>query len=559
MGQTSSYSQKQCPDDWIFKSETELRLFFRNRTLKQFTTKEIILFRRRIPKDIKITSVIELESLKTLFCLPNNDNLIIDIFLRFFQTLGSFPLINSGVGEITYLGILQSCILMCKKRCIEFVEIENYEYTKLLFISLSQKTNENNIIDITYDNNDIDAKKIIQNFHNINIDDIFVSGDVMLRFITFLLILAKHCTMDKKWLYPNMYKHWTEYRHHAINILRSMDSSIITSYDLSKSMIRFEEFNDVIMTVSPNLLNSLDFLVEHLTIELDHKSQAPQNIPMTILSSDSLIAQLSTIIPDNLILAGLHKLYIARESGFSIRSFERNVAKWMAPSIMFISGIRISDDYEYISKNPRYKRFFEEYPRFNNEAQQDEAWYSKKCKLIFAVYVSESWKISNKTLFGDLNTQIIQLAPKQEIFKAHAYGNIFLNTVGGGIGIGSSQPIIKSNNKRYLPGNVSLNIDDTLEFATFRHVGYGGLFSPGSLLLKKGKEKTLFEYRMIIQDLEVWGCGSEKEIKEQVYQWEWEEAEAKRRQNVNLQSIGEDRAILEMAGLIGQYQNGGSV
>ena len=55
------------------------------------------------------------------------------------------------------------------------------------------------------------------------------------------------------------------------------------------------------------------------------------------------------------------------------------------------------------------------------------------------------------------------------------------------------------------------------------------------------------------------GCGGEKELEEQVKLWQWEEMEAKRRQHINLQSMGEDRALLEMAGLVGQHQSGGSV
>ena len=79
---------------------------------------------------------------------------------------------------------------------------------------------------------------------------------------------------------------------------------------------------------------------------------------------------------------------------------------------------------------------------------------------------------------------------------------VYFNTVGGGIGIGSSQPIIKANGKKYFPGNVSLTIDSSLEFGIFRHLGAGGSFKPGRLISGRGEERNSFEYRFIIQDVE---------------------------------------------------------
>lgn len=233
----------------------------------------------------------------------------------------------------------------------------------------------------------------------------------------------------------------------------------------------------------------------------------------------------------------------------------------MAPSILLIGGMRITDDQEYATtKNPRYKKFLEEYPRLKDKDQHiiDPCSLNRR-KLLFAVYVNEPWKVTNKELFGDLKTTVVQLSPKQELFKAVRTGNVYFNTLGGGIGVGCAQPVIKPNGKKYFPGNVSLTIDSSLEFASFRHVGYGGAISPGTLMTKLEEEKTTFEYKFIVQDVEVWGCGGEKELQEQIKQWEWEEAEAKRRQRINLQSIGEDRALLEMAGLVGQHQSGGSM
>jgi predicted mannosyl-3-phosphoglycerate phosphatase (HAD superfamily) len=61
--------------------------------------------------------------------------------------------------------------------------------------------------------------------------------------------------------------------------------------------------------------------------------------------------------------------------------------------------------------------------------------------------------------------------------------------------------------------------------------------------------------------LEVWGCGGDDEAKAQAARWAWEEREAEARRKVNLGTgdIEADRALLEMAGLVGANRSGGSM
>ena len=89
--------------------------------------------------------------------------------------------------------------------------------------------------------------------------------------------------------------------------------------------------------------------------------------------------------------------------------------------------------------------------------------------------MNHSWVHSNKTNFGDGVTTIISLLPRLEVYNsikalALSPGLVYFNNLGMGIGIGNHQPINKSNNRRYLPGTVSLTIESNLEFAVFRHV-----------------------------------------------------------------------------------------
>ncbi len=70
-----------------------------------------------------------------------------------------------------------------------------------------------------------------------------------------------------------------------------------------------------------------------------------------------------------------------------------------------------------------------------------------------------------------------------------------------------------------------------------------------------------FQERFEISSLEVYGCGGDEEARQQAERWAWEarEAEARRKINLGTGDIEADRALLEMAGLIGTNRSGGSM
>ncbi len=109
----------------------------------------------------------------------------------------------------------------------------------------------------------------------------------------------------------------------------------------------------------------------------------------------------------------------------------------------------------------------------------------------------------------------------------------------------------------FAPGNVSLTIDESFEYGIFRHAGIGGTFRSSNLPInaKVSEYDDIFS----VTDIEVWGCGGDDELNEQLKQWEWEEREAKMRSSINTKNLGEERAFLEMAGLVGNHgASGGS-
>jgi len=69
-----------------------------------------------------------------------------------------------------------------------------------------------------------------------------------------------------------------------------------------------------------------------------------------------------------------------------------------------------------------------------------------------------------------------------------------------------------------------------------------------------------YRWRIELGEVEVWGCGVDDARDEQKRAWEWERREAERRQNVRVrEDLAADRALLEMAGIIGGNRSGGSV
>ena len=104
--------------------------------------------------------------------------------------------------------------------------------------------------------------------------------------------------------------------------------------------------------------------------------------------------------------------------------------------------------------------------------------------------------------------------------------------------------------------SVSLTIEANLEFAVFRHLV--NLSSSNDKFFHNSQQSHIshedYEDRFTISTIEVWGLlVSGKELEEQKKQWEWEEKQAEARQNVNIRNLGEERAFLEMAGLVGNH------
>lgn len=259
----------------------------------------------------------------------------------------------------------------------------------------------------------------------------------------------------------------------------------------------------------------------------------------------------------------LVELYNGSKSGFSIRSLEQKILNWHAPTILFVAGKRVK------TLNKRYQSFDAEFPRyFRSDELSLQPGQSPNDRLMYAVYMSEPWRVSNKANFGNAETVLLALQPRSAAFPStgtsvHLGRLVYFNTQGMGIGFGNDQPINKNHVRRYNPGSVSLTIEANLEFAVFRHTP-SAANSPSFFRHEPPPPDSPlssadYEDRFVITGLEVWGIGSTKELQVQKRQWEWEEQQAQARQSINLRNMGEDRAFMEMAGLVGNHGSGGSV
>ncbi|RLV93965.1 Restriction of telomere capping protein 5 [Spathaspora sp. JA1] len=284
------------------------------------------------------------------------------------------------------------------------------------------------------------------------------------------------------------------------------------------------------------------------------------------LVNPAFLAYVSLLLARSISPQNVVKLYAGSESGFSIRSLESKIFKWQAPTLFIISGKRLKS--KTITTNKRYQTFDHEYPRYFRTSEQTlRPWQVDGERVTYAVYVNSPWKNSNKVNFGDEQTTILKIQPHADKFSSLHNSvilgkSIYFNSLGMGIGFGNSQPLNKNGTRKYFPGDVSLTIEANLEFAIFRHVLQSSSPQVQTYFdrsVHQDIRNEQYEDRFIITDLEVWGVGSFRELVEQQREWEWETQQAEARQSVNIRSLGEERAFLEMAGLVGNHGSGGSV
>ncbi|VEU20716.1 DEKNAAC101646 [Brettanomyces naardenensis] len=400
-------------------------------------------------------------------------------------------------------------------------------------------------------------------------DDSKIRASDLLELIVFLLILSPISLEQNKALsLSKLFKFdantLSSYRGVAFDMLRSFDLTL-SSKNYQQKEIPLLKVRSLLSSTFPHLLLPVHSYLDSLFYD-QRNSLTPflsKELASRILDAPRL-SQLATILSPELAYLRLQRLYLASENGFSMRALETKIFKWNAPTILLVRGRYIDRRGDKAIRFRKYMELSNDFPKFHPSSKNSRGLpknddLGANHRVLFMVYVKQPWRISNGTCFGDENTLIGELASRQILFKTSNLleNYAYFSVTGGGIGFGSPPPFVKHTTKIYKPGDVSLTIDSSLEVANFRHLGIPGTFRNGSCFTEDDKPE--YEVFFRITELEVWGCGSEEELTEQRKRWEWENREAAARQQLNSMNWDEGKSLLEMAGLVGRGQLGGSM
>ncbi|KFH44848.1 Restriction of telomere capping protein-like protein [Hapsidospora chrysogenum ATCC 11550] len=369
--------------------------------------------------------------------------------------------------------------------------------------------------------------------------------------------------------------------------LRATAENIVAAFvDVEDSPgIKYNRFRTVISALVPNVFVGFNGLFERFLFSKDldfskrkqqdekpkeeeeqeeeeeeEEEELPKMAQPLVLKNGEILhehtlAQISFFLPGSSLFRRVRLLYSGNDAGFSMGSFQTKVFNWRAPTILLVRGSRIGD----IPDGGQEVSFAERLPpkRFPDGCKGEQ--------LTFGVYVKEPWKHTHKECFGDAETVLFQLEPIHDVFRASTINTDYVSFTKPPanepvLAFGSPHPRPSKSSRRngnLSLGPVSLVLDDSFEFAVFNHDfgTRGGAFHTSPI------RKYNFQDRFQIESLEVWGCGGDEEAQAQAASWAWEarEAEARRKINLGTGDIDADRALLEMAGLIGANRSGGSM
>ncbi|KAK2042683.1 restriction of telomere capping protein 5 [Colletotrichum somersetense] len=395
-----------------------------------------------------------------------------------------------------------------------------------------------------------------------------IPADNFRKLLMFLILIAPLNPQERLSMYS------TRVAGDELDSLRATAEHILAAFlNVEKAPgIKFSQYNRVLPVCFPNLFNGFSPLFEHFLFSknLDftkHKGdepvaeKQPEEIVQPLLPEPgeilnlNVLSQLSFFLPGSDLFRRLRPLYSGNKDGFSTGSFQGKVFNWRAPTILLVRGTRIDDD----PRGSQQSTFAASIPprRFPDG--------SKGERLTFGVYVSTPWKHTTKETFGEGDTVLFQLEPVHDVFPASRYNTEFISFTKApanrpmlGVGCPHPRPTQAHRRNEMLSlGSVSLLLDDSFEYGVFNHDWTAG----GGAFQTSVSRKFDFQDRFEIESLEVWGCGVDEEAKSQAERWAWEhrEAEARRKVNLGTGDNDADRALLEMAGLVGSGRSGGSM
>ena len=389
------------------------------------------------------------------------------------------------------------------------------------------------------------------------------------RLLMLLLVIAP---LDSQ---ASLSRHAERLTADRVDSLRQVADSILWTFTPEQSAgISYQSFNKIIPASLPYMFDGLNPLFEHFlfskNIDLSKRKRSSATAQMNsptisqipdaplepllpragdILNLD-ILSQISFFIKGTNLFRRLRPLYLGADAGFSLGSIEQKVFNWRAPSILLVSGTRLPST----PKGTRERSFAETLPpkRFPNGGSGNNS----HGKVIFGAYIDVPWKHTYKEAIGGPEMLLFQLSPLHEVFGASTISKEYLTFTKTGVGFGCPPPRsekVSGLSSHTALGPVSLMLDSSLEFGVFTHDSTGGgSFHPSAT------RKSDWQDRFEIENLEIWGCGGDDEAERQRAAWAFEEREAEARRSVKLgKDIEADKALLEMAGLVGGHGNSG--
>ncbi|KAG0690538.1 pre-rRNA-processing protein esf1 [Pichia californica] len=441
--------------------------------------------------------------------------------------------------------------------------------SKLLQQERKQEEEEEEV-DLIVDNNKIkwDLLPIVQSFDRL--DNQHLSCEKLRNFLNILLPLSVHSINSKSF----KFNYNTQINSIIFTLfLNEENSSNIDEVDES---ITLNVFISKYHNYFPNLFDPLKkIFLPLLYEEEDNKEKKKKGEDTEInykILNLPLLSQLSTIINiENLDMnINCKPLYQGSKDGYSINSIQSHTFNYKANTLLLVSGKTIN--YEKINNNS----FFSKFPKFH-PILKSNIKIKEKTKIQICIILTEPWKITNTKNFGCKGFKIIQLNPFQVIFDCNNKNlkeeYAYFSNNGSGLGFGSKPPIkskdIKNNSLKFDIGGVSITIDNSLNICNFRVEDMS--YQNSTYISSKNNDynnynnnndnndNELFnDFWFKINEIEIYGLGNWENLKDQKLAFEWEEREAERRRGLN-KDYQEGRALLELAGIIGGGQSGGSM
>ncbi|VUG19411.1 RTC5 [Brettanomyces bruxellensis] len=580
----------------------ELPNLFNSNVRKLYSPIELLCLKKNLGLP-ELTSNTNISKVKLLEAIGiPSDSMIGEIVFTIIRQLSYFFSLNcSGFSEtdsISVFGILKAASILNPEKSLKLfgnrrlkIEIVILCFSTDRFDILQDShtgivdSTTSDVIEIPVIGNSVMWSEFQQLLHSVecHINSTNVSASKLLSIIQLCLLLSTIVLGQNKTLpLSKLYnlkdgKLWGLFHDTALCILRSCDLSL-SANNYNEKDICGRQFVDLICNPEKPQAVTFPYLLEPFCHVLDSLFYDKLNGVEPLFGAQSLsrildrprLAQLATVLPADNVYFGLQKMYIASNDGFSISALENRIFKWMAPTVMLIKGKTSHESqklrtghYDASRSSGMTSAFERDFPKFyptDDLSLPKNDDFEREHEVLFAVYTKEPWKISNKECFGDNSSYILQMAQRQIVCRSSGVKDNFayFSNVGGGVGFGSQPPLVKNSVAFYRPGEVSLTLDSGLEYGNFRHLSVPGTFERGSCYLLR-ENTPEYEVFFHVTNIEVWGCGSESELEEQKKRWDWENREAASRKQLNSVTWDDGRALLEMAGLVGKNQYGGSM